>query len=88
MRVSGVQEPADGRNQLWGTFIDEGGNTGLLDDVTAACSVTHHTTPVVRGRYRATMRIENTACRRSRRAHSHGTWEAASRSDTRPVPPT
>lgn len=60
VRVSGVIEPADGRNHLWGTFIDEGGNTGLLAAATATCSVTTRATPVLFGRYLATVTIRNT----------------------------
>ncbi|SFR66876.1 Cellulose binding domain-containing protein [Agromyces sp. CF514] len=60
VRVSGVTEPADGRNHLWGTFIDEGGNTGLLAAVTASCAVTQRTTPVVLGGYASTVTLKNT----------------------------
>ncbi|MBD3943537.1 cellulose binding domain-containing protein [Microbacterium sp. NEAU-LLC] len=58
--VSGVTEPADGRNHLWGTFIDEGGNTGLLAAVTAACAVTVKTTPSPSGAFVATVTLRNT----------------------------
>ncbi|NYE19696.1 glycosyl hydrolase family 28-related protein [Microbacterium immunditiarum] len=60
VRVSGVSEPSDGRNHWWGTFIDEGGNTGLLATETAACSVTVRSTPVVDGRYTSVVTIRLT----------------------------
>ncbi|AYF97337.1 right-handed parallel beta-helix repeat-containing protein [Protaetiibacter intestinalis] len=59
VRVSGVTEPADARNHLWGTFIDEGGNTGLLAAETATCSVSVRAIPTVAGRYVATVTLRN-----------------------------
>jgi len=58
--VSGVSEPTDGRNHLWGTFIDEGGNTGLLKAATATCAVTVRTTPSPHGPFLATVTLRNT----------------------------
>lgn len=60
VRVSGVAEPADGRNHLWGTFIDEGGNTGLLAEATASCAVAVHATRSLGGTYAATVTLRNT----------------------------
>jgi hypothetical protein len=60
VRVSGVTEPADGRNHLWGTFIDEGGNAGLLAEASASCSVALHATRSLGGAYAATVTLRNT----------------------------
>lgn len=60
VRVSGVDQPTDGRNHFWGTFIDEGGNTGLLAETTAACTVKVTPTHVVAGRFGAIVTIRNT----------------------------
>lgn len=60
VRVSGVTQPADGRNHLWGTFIDEGGNTGLLAEATATCTVKFSATRVVAGHWTALVSIRNT----------------------------
>ncbi|WBU37504.1 glycosyl hydrolase family 28-related protein [Homoserinibacter sp. YIM 151385] len=58
--AAGVTEPADGRNHLWGTFVDGGGNTGLLEAATAGCTVKVAATPVVRGRFTTLVTIRNT----------------------------
>lgn len=63
-RVSGVTEPADGRNHLWGTFIDEGGNTGLLAAETATCTVEVTPKPVKAGEFTARVTIRNTGTER------------------------
>ena len=60
VRVSGVTEPADGRNHFWGTFIDEGGNTGLTAAATASCSVSVHAAPVIWDRFVAVVSVRNT----------------------------
>jgi len=60
VRASGVTQPADGRNHFWGTFIDGGGNTGLLAEASAACSVAFTATPTVAGYWTALVRIRNT----------------------------
>ena len=76
VRVSGVTEPADGRNHLWGTFIDEGGNTGLLAEATASCAVSFHSTRSVGGRFAATVTLRNTGS--SPLAASSLSWHAGS----------
>ncbi|MBW9095304.1 cellulose binding domain-containing protein [Microbacterium jejuense] len=58
--VSGVSEPADGRNHLWGTFIDEGGNTGLLAAASAPCAVDVKSAPAREGSFTATVTLRNT----------------------------
>jgi hypothetical protein len=76
VRVSGVTEPSDARNHLWGTFIDEGGNTGLLAEAVASCSVTVHATRALGGRYAATVTLRNTGS--SALAASSLSWHAGS----------
>ncbi|MRG59601.1 hypothetical protein GE115_06915 [Agromyces sp. CFH 90414] len=39
VRATRIAAPADGPTQFWGTFIDEGGNLGLVGPAPAACSV-------------------------------------------------
>jgi hypothetical protein len=76
VRVSGVIEPADARNHLWGTFIDEGGNTGLIAEAVATCSVTVHATRSLGGRYAATVTLRNTGS--SALSASSLSWHAGS----------
>lgn len=60
VRASGVTQPADGRNHFWGTFIDGGGNTGLLAEATATCTVKFTATPSIAGHWTALVTIRNT----------------------------
>ncbi|WP_127476269.1 CBM35 domain-containing protein [Microbacterium sulfonylureivorans] len=60
VRVSGVTQPSDGRNHLWGTFIDEGGNTGLLAAASATCTVEVTPRPVKGGGFTARVTLRNT----------------------------
>ncbi len=54
-----MTQPADGRNHLWGTFIDEGGNTGLLAAASATCTVEVAPKRVRAGGFTARVTIRN-----------------------------
>lgn len=60
VRASDITEPSDGRNHFWGTFIDGGGNTGLLAAATATCTVKVIAPPVVADRWKMIISIRNT----------------------------
>lgn len=88
VRASDIAEPSDGRNHFWGTFIDGGGNTGLLAAATAACSVKVTTSPVAAGRWKMSIGIRNTgvtALDAEALAWDAGSGEAALRAATATV---